>query len=400
LFNYRPYLLLFCSVNAIIMLALAIFWLGLPRTYDDEAFFLKWTSLAKKSVFGKDEKPSPNSVLYVDVSGNKSLVETKDPIYEELTGYHYNVITNRKDLSDFINFIGDYGKDISLLVLDISFEQNSPDDSLLQQSINDFPYPILGANKLLFKGGLAPQVIDIPTATGSYLSVDNQFMKYPLYLNDSFPTLPLAMLGKIDGALFKHNTFGPIVNGNISLANPIIDFKIRPIDFRLNENLSDQNFSIFSLGTLLFEWNFWDEADIRALLKDKLIIVGDYKNDIHQTVFGNLPGPIVVHNAYLTLKDGGNLISWIWVLFFLLFFGWLTHRMVIDSERKKNVVSKGWLSSGVGKIIADSIDETIILVIATLISYFLFNIHVNILILLVYLKVINYGYSTFVLRKK
>jgi hypothetical protein len=38
------------------------------------------------------------------------------------------------------------------------------------------------------------------------------------------------------------------------------------------------------------------------LFKGKTIIIGDFQDDNHQTVFGTVPGPMIVHNAYLTLK--------------------------------------------------------------------------------------------------
>ena len=35
--------ILFNGANVIVMLLLALYWLSLPRTFGDEAFFIKWT---------------------------------------------------------------------------------------------------------------------------------------------------------------------------------------------------------------------------------------------------------------------------------------------------------------------------------------------------------------------
>lgn len=67
--------LIFSLINALVMLFLALFWLSLPRTLGMRPFFIKWTSLVKKSVLGIDHKPDPNSVLYVDVSGSRSSLK-------------------------------------------------------------------------------------------------------------------------------------------------------------------------------------------------------------------------------------------------------------------------------------------------------------------------------------
>lgn len=127
----RSKVIVFSMVNSLVMLLLALYWLSLPRTFGDEAFFIKWTSLVKKSLLGIDDKPNPDEVLYVDVSGSKKLVETLDPLYEEYTGLQNRVITNRAHLADFLNYARSYGADIPLVIIDISFEAISPDDSLL-----------------------------------------------------------------------------------------------------------------------------------------------------------------------------------------------------------------------------------------------------------------------------
>ncbi|MBV6655493.1 MAG: hypothetical protein KI786_17110, partial [Mameliella sp.] len=48
----KPHLqsLVFSTINALLMLGLTLYWLSLPRTFGDEAIFIKWTSLAKKSL--------------------------------------------------------------------------------------------------------------------------------------------------------------------------------------------------------------------------------------------------------------------------------------------------------------------------------------------------------------
>lgn len=375
------------------MLYLTLFWLSLPRTFGDERFFLKWTCLIKKSILGVDHKPSPKDILYIDVAGSKTLLDTPDPLYQEQTGFHHTAITDRGQLSALMNYISEYGEGVSLLVLDLTFEQASPADSLFQERISQFPFPLLGASRMLDNGQLAPNVITLPTAVANYMTTDNNFMKYPLFLADSLPTLPLVMMKILEKAHFKNRLLGPTVNGHISLANPIIDFKIRPFDFKDSGNLKKEHFTVFSLGTLLFEWEFWEEADIKAILKDKLIIVGDFKEDVHQTVFGQLAGPVVLHNAYLTLKEGGNLISWIWLLLFYLFFWWLSYRITKEPNKKLSESLSNKPKTALGAILRDSIDEAFILALATIVSYFVFNIHVNILVLLLYLKTISYFYS-------
>lgn len=390
----------FSFINAGIMLVLALYWLSLPRTFGDEAFFIKWTSLVKKTLLGMDEKPDPESILYVDISGSKNLIESPDPFYEELTGYQKTVISNRQHLSSFLQYVTMYGKEVPILILDLTFESSGPNDSLLQATIDQFPFPIVGAQRLLDNGELAPKIFQVPTGVASYLSSDNQFMKYPLYLKDTLPSLPLVAAFMSHGHTYAKRWLWPTIDKSPSLTNPIIDFKVRPFDLNYDGALKTESFYIRSLGTLLFEWEFWEEEDIQTLLKGKTIIIGDYKNDVHQTVFGKLPGSIVVHNAYLTLLNGESLIKGWWLFLLFALFFWMTWRIYQQEKRREH--SKWWSKSqtAVGKIVADSIDDTFFLAIGTVLSYFIFNIHINILILLIYLKIVTFLLKRFIFKPK
>lgn len=389
---------LFATLNAGCMLLLALFWLSLPRTFGDEAFFIKWTSIIKKSLLGFDKKPAPRSVLYVDVSGSKTIVEIPDPLYEEPTGYHHAVITDRVQLADFLKVIAQYGHGIPLVIMDISFEKASPQDSSLQAVIDDFPFPILGARILNEKKQLMPSVIQMPTGIANYLSPDNTFMKYPLFLRDTLPSLPLMAWAITEKKSYSNKGLYPKLNGHRSLHKPIVDFKIRPYDLNIGNGADTLGYTLRAMGTLLFEWTFWDEADIKQMLKDKIIIIGDYYEDKHETVFGTLPGPLIVHNAYLTLKEGESLISWKWLLLLYTLFWWMSARAYNEIAHRK-IDQQNNMKTAVGRIVVDSIDETFFLALGTILSYFLFNIHINILILLIYLKLVSYILRRFVFPK-
>ncbi|MCB0707358.1 MAG: hypothetical protein KDC34_18705 [Saprospiraceae bacterium] len=390
--------MLFGLLNAILMLALCLYWLSLPRTFGDEAFFIQWTSLVKKSLFGFDEKPDPNSVFYVDISGSKTLIEKEDPFYQEKTGYQFQSITNREDLANFLQYIRTYGKDIPIVILDITFQHSSPADSLLQAAIDSFPFPLAGASALSPEGEVEKSKIKLPTGIASYFSPNAQFLKYPLYIQDSLPTLPLVALGLSQQKPYYKKGIWPRIDGKVNLINPIIDFKIRTIDLTYGESVKPGKYTIRSLGTLLYEWEFWDAADIRQLLDHKTIIVGDFHYDNHQTIYGIMPGPVIVHNTYLTLEDGGSEVRWLWILWLFFLFFWMSRRIYLEEEA--GIRSKWWRRSktAVGKIIADSIDDSFFLIIGTIFSYLVFNIHINILILLVYLKIVAFILKRFVFK--
>jgi hypothetical protein len=392
--NFRP--ILFSALTAAAMLCLALFWLSLPRTFGDEAFFIKWTSLVKKTVLGFDPKPAAESFLYVDVSRSKSVIPAIDPLFEEYTGYNHTAITDRTALANFLKAIDQYAEEVPLVLLDVFFGEPSPQDSLLQGAIDSLDFPIVGASSYKAYADLIPSPINLPRGIAMYLSVDDNFMKYPLFFDDTLPTLPLVALNASEGVDYSNIGWWSRIEGRRTLANPIIDFKVRPFDLE-GEN---PRYHIHEMGSLLFQFGFWDEADISGLLSGKTIIVGDFETDEHQTVFGTVPGPMIVHNAYLTLAERETLIRWPWLLFLSVLFFWMAWR-IYHEER---MGTRSWLwqrsQTSLGKIVADSIDDTFFLALGTIVSYFVFNVHINILVLLIFLKLMAWVLRRVVFRKK
>lgn len=390
---FKP--VLFCGFNALAMLALALFWLSLPRTFGDEAFFIKWTSLVKKTVLGIDEKPAADAFLYVDVANSKSLIEVVDPLFGEYTGYSNLAITDRAQLAEFLTAIRVYGKEVPLVLMDIFFANPSPQDSFLQAALDSLPFPAVGAANYQAMVDTQPSPINLPRGVGMYLSVDENFMKYPLFFEDTLPTLPLVALQQSEGVSSSNKGWGARLNGRRSLSNPIIDFKIRPHDFDI-----DHRYSLYDMGSLLFQFTFWDEADIRQLFRGKTIVIGDFQNDSHQTVFGTVPGPMIVHNAYLTLQERETLIHVRWLLLLFVLFFWMSWR--VWHEERAGTRSWLWSKSqtALGKVVADSIDDTFFLIVGTIASYLFFNIHINILVLLIYLKIVAWVLRRFVFHKR
>ena len=384
----RPFL--FSLLNALAMLALALFWLSLPRTFGDESFFIKWTSLVKKTLLGMDPKPDASEFLYVDVSQTKGLLPVNDPLLEEPTGFNHIAITDRAALTQFLELVRQYGEDVPLVILDVFLEQTTPDDPLLEGVVSEFPFPLVGATDRTF-GSAVP----LWRGVALYLSTDNTFMKYPLHYADSLPTLPLVAYLAASQTNYAPRGYGVQLARGRSFTNPIIDFRVRPFDFE-----PGGPYQIFDLGSLLFQWSFWEETDIRDMLRGRTLVVGDFKNDLHQTIFGTVPGPMIVHNAYLTIAAGDTLLRWEWLLLLGALFFWMSWR--VYREEEAGTVS--WLASrfqtSFGKVVADSVDDTFFLAIGTILSYLIFNIHINILILLVYLKCVAWLLRRFGFGKK
>ncbi len=376
-------------LNAGIMLTLTFYWLSLPYTFGDEAFLIKWSSLVKKSLLGFDEKPNPEQVLFVDVSESKTTIrgtnEAGDP-----SPYHTEVITDRRQLTEFLGMINDLGGEARFVLLDILFEDTTRFDDSLQMQMTQLGEKLLSVSHLAKSGEHIRPVFEIPYAPATYAASQGLFLKFPLVLADSLKTAPLVLYEKLHHARFDNKGLFYTLNGKISLTSPIVDFKIRPADFRTGTSLGDKNFALHKMGTILESRNYMNEADQRAWFRNRLVLVGDFSTDMHMTPFGKTPGLLLIYNAYLTLAKKQNTVSLAWVIFLLSAFAFVSYRIFTDTK----VTKPRWLikvfESKTGHLILNSLDEITLLAIITFLSYFIFNIHVNILALFLYLKIMEF----------
>lgn len=376
-------------VNAGTMLALTFYWLSLPYTFGDEAFLIKWSSLVKKSLLGFDEKPAPEQVLFVDVSESKTTIqgtnEAGDP-----SPYHTEVVTDRRQLAEFLGMINDLGGEARFVLLDVLFENPTRYDDSLRVEIAQLGDKLLGVSHLTKSGEYIRPVFEIPYAPATYSATQGLFLKFPLVLEDSFKTAPLVLYEKLHHARFDHKGLFYRINGKISLPSPIVDFKIRPADFRTGTTLGDKNFALHKMGTILESRDYMNEADQKAWFRNRLVLVGDFSTDVHMTPFGKTPGLLLIYNAYLTLAKKQNAVSLAWVIFLVFAYAFVSYRIFTDTK----VTKPRWLvkvfESKAGHLILNSLDEITLLAIITFLSYFVFNIHVNILALFLYLKILEF----------
>lgn len=387
----RKKLFLISIVNAILMLGLAYYWLSLPRTFGDEAFFIKWSSLVRKSLLGFDDKPDPEEVLFIDVSGSKTTIPDPDALsFMPDAGYHRKVITNRAELAELFRYMEPYRQEIKFVLCDVLFEDSTAYDQQLESSMQRFGDRILAVSHLEEGEKLLTPAIDVPHGLATYRSTSGSFLKFPILLEDSLKTIPTMMYERLDGKAYS--SLGPLhtFDGRLSLPAPIVDFKIRPSDFRTGADLAESNYAIYPLGTILEAHTVMPPEEFSKFFRGKFVLIGDYKNDIHETPFGDSPGMLLVYNAYLTMSNQQHVIRLRWIGFLFLSFLLLSYRIFADIQTSKPEIITKVFNSRFGQLLVESVDEMVILIIVTLLSYFLFNIHINILILFIYLKMIEW----------
>ncbi|MBK8609203.1 MAG: hypothetical protein IPL84_04475 [Chitinophagaceae bacterium] len=243
--------------------------------------------------------------VFVNVSRDIKLVS--DP-YE----FGETVITDRARLAQFVGLLADHGNRHHFLLCDIFLEFPDDDDTALLAQASRctrylFPYHIINDS-------IQKPVIPVNMALSDYVTITGGFSKFKLVYRDSLKTTPVVMLEQIDRKQYPRS---------------FLDFRsIYPRYYiRSGDIFETKSYPYYNLGELLLLSQ--TDSFYHKFLEHKFIVVGNFDTDVHYSPVGNIPGPLIILNSYLSIRNRGS-VSWWWALFmvaalagvsWLLFFG-------------------------------------------------------------------------------
>ncbi|TAH17611.1 MAG: CHASE2 domain-containing protein [Cytophagales bacterium] len=382
-------LLFWASCNSLLMTIFTFAWLALPFWSGDEVLLIRYTSALKSIVFNLGNTPPPDRFLFVSVSWEKELIEK----IEEKTGFPIGKtsITDRQRLAQFFDLVGT-NPNHKFMVCDIFFKDKTPHDSLLAAKINKIPrflasYHLDAANKPDYPS------IDIPKALANYESIGaNTFIKYKMIYNDSIHTLPLLMYEQLHHTKIQKKGFLYYLNDRIAMNSFILDQPIR------NYHLSTD--SIFSQSKLflgdLLDLAEADTTEFYALTKDRIIILGDFDGttDVHETIFGETPGSLILLNAFLSIEKGDNLVGLSFIIYIMIGYFLISLKCFTQSKFIEHLIGR-LLRLKDDNFFIEIASYVGLLIFLSVFSYYLFNIHLSILFLSFYLNFAEKKYQSF-----
>ena len=378
-FKSRGIFLISITLHTIWMMFLSYLWLNLPYSYESESKIMTVTNILKNVVLGVEEKPDKDSLLFVNISYDKMLI----PRYDT-DGFESGTvaITDRMALSRFLETINER-QEYQFIILDVFFEDSTSYDSMLQAQVKNtkafiLPYHFDGGEERLkshIKGwsGLADYNTDFGT-----------FLKYSYIQHDTSRTVPLLLYEKFNKGYLRKS--GPFYtsNGHLALNALTLDFPVRSFDVFTND---DSGYSSVHLCELMNT----PPDFINALTKNKIIVIGDFVDrDLHATLYGTMAGPLIQLNAYLALVNGDHLLTWPLLIFIFCCYMIISWFLLSD----KVLISNRWLEklkkSKWGGFIFDFLKYAFVLVLINIFSYLLFDVHLNVLIIGVYIVIVEY----------
>lgn len=270
---------------------------------------------------GLSQDDIPEEVVFINIAYDRELV----PVNDEYGLTKGNIdITNRENLARFLSEANGY-RHIMLDVL-LSKEFQSESDSLLiatllskkDISIAQSENTELLDSALLQIAGYTDYSTDI---------LETNFVKYEFSKNGE-PTMPLRAYRELTSDL-GFRSLGPFHfhNGRLSWKSLTLRFptKLWKDSRSSKDNSMLAEKVILNLGSDILDTGL----DIKELVKDKIVIIGDFtEDDIHDTYIGKIAGPVINLNALEALFRNELEIPWTLVLFLFLTYASMSYVIV------------------------------------------------------------------------
>jgi len=278
----------------------------------------------KESIARRANKPLSyyDSVVFINTGYDLELVKTENGM---------EAITNRDSLLKFLKDIQDF--DYRYMFIDIRFEKGitTPSDSALVAQICSMR-DIIVAKHWNYENQKDYELIDNSLLNKSaycdytYSLYNSSFSKYQ-YLQPNGNSAALEMYNKVNDGNIRVHKIGKIILWYSDIKRHWLCFNSlfltisdRFID---QESSTDHSAKYLNLGSDIYGWygldGWYSLSDLRDYCKDKIICIGDFAFDLHDTYNGKQPGTYLHWLAYDSLCKGKHIINnwWLLVLFIL-----------------------------------------------------------------------------------
>jgi hypothetical protein len=357
-------------IHATVLLMLNTWFLNTPWSMSAESGIMRFINKVETLVLPEDV-PEYKEVVFVNTYYANQIVEV-----ETHYGTPGNIsICNRAVLAQLFKTLDSLGNKQKFVLCDILLDVKTSHDASLQAGLDRveryvFPNKIANPNKTIFK----ETDISFNQAPSGYITYNGAVSKMELFnKEESAKSLPLTMYEVI------HND-----DMNFASALSFRDGYVIPKYFFPRYYYQDQEISNFEIPITSFIEliKYGTEEMVDDLLKDKVVVVGNFEDDVHFTSVGYLSGPAILYNTYLSIIRKYHLIHWSWFLFaFGCFVGclWLGLR---DMDSTKHIGKTGQFFSSL-------LILTLLIFLLSFFSSVLFQVHVTVIPVILYIQILK-----------
>ncbi|WP_370088751.1 hypothetical protein [Ekhidna sp.] len=354
------------GINTLAMMVLTFYLMKLPWLAGDEKFLIWATTVMD---FSNRDRPESEDFALINTSYDLQLIDRYDEFGFPIGN---QAITDRQKLTRLLEVINNGEKKPKYVIIDIHFVDSTAYDEGLATQLGQLDNVILSAH-INDEGVLEkPLFEEINYGISDYLigSAFDGVYKYQLIYEDSLKLLPLKVHEALDGN--ESEKQGPFVKlGSAwTLNNFIMNYRILQKDIY---DL-DAGFNPVSMGELLY----LSDEDVQNFTSDKIVVIGDFfENDMHETVLEITAGPLILLNAYLTLHHGDTIVNFSFLLLMTAAYALLSYLVFVEGDIIENYINR---ISGkkLARYLAGFASYLILLTLLSLVTYWLFNIHINV----------------------
>lgn len=304
--------ILFSVINAVIMTAGGYVINNLPIYNGDRSELYSLLHLLR--LRNGKEMNMRDSVVAVNVAYDKQLTEVVDS-----NGFRLGQtdITDRGKLFEFLSVL-DKADKYRYILLDVRFEKgltSSADSPLFNLLSRMDRISIAGQTDI----ATADSRLEKKTAFAEYNVNDlsTGFNRYRI-VSDSGYYIPAKMYSDLTGRKPK-GRYGIYTEDGKLIQNSVFALFPMEEDSRVRNGSEFVETDYLNLGADILET--MDEKEIQEMAEEKVVIIGDFVEDVHDTYVGKVAGPMVIYCSYRALAERNHYLSpWFLLTMFLIYF--------------------------------------------------------------------------------
>lgn len=369
--------------SAAILIVLSYYIDSTPYPIGGEMTIGQWIERLRKICIADDDNV-PDSICLINVAYDKTLADYEAPLYsgnpDSPTLYAGKITTtDRHKLLQFLN-IADSLKNYRYILLDIRFENGIETDSVsleLFSLINRMKNIVFAIHE---NDDITPEA---PLDKAAYADYHTTFLvtdvvKYPLLKQSKTDPhyvtgIPAKIYSDLTGTQFSSSGWLTYADKQLCLRSIYPTFPVRISSWARESKATHLPIlQYYNLGEDLV--NTPDSRkNISNLINNRIVVIGDFIDDIHDTYVGQQPGALVNLNAYIALTKGQHLVN-IWGVLFQFIMYFVITWFIITKKKIADIFPKlRRPSSIIIRFILSFVGFTLILTIAAAIIYIAFG---------------------------
>ncbi len=303
------------------------------RSVEDK-FFKNVSLLWKYQLLSDPDKTA--DLVFINTGKDLDLVE-------DTIDYGNIAVSDRSLILQLVQHINAARQKPNYTVLDIQFyypySKDIAIDTLLANELknnNKILIPIL-RNGSEYKAPLYPATY----GSSDYVTYVGNFNKFRILNQDSIKSIPVRMDEEINGTVYHDSWLFARCNGRLSLSamwpgyfiNNDSVMNVWNDTSTLVKNIGDEHIytskkristAYYNIGELILDLSV-NPANRETYFKNKIVIIGNFQEDVHTTPIGKMSGPVILANLYLSLINRHHIISPGWVIILLIVFSVLSY---------------------------------------------------------------------------